>query len=357
MSSSQSARKESAEAKKRIKNMFDETYARSDLYSSLRKSADTMTIKNESDKFFVQKTLAMFERSGASIDDEAKRKTFGVLKREITELQLNFEQNINEDTSFVLFEDEELVGVDRNFISSLPKTSDGKKRKVVLKRPLTYPILQRAHLSSTRKKLVEALGSKCAEKNTKVMQKLLRARSKLAHLMGYESHSDFMLQAKMASNLPAATSFCENMIKRMQKKLEKELGVLMEVKKSRLDLMKDENENVESHDKAYLIEVVKQRDFKIDSEKLKEFFPLDSTIDKILDIYANLLGLKITRSKDLPRWHEDVIAFEIRDNGGDASNFKKDDLVGHFYLVRLRCRVDPSLSQTPTHTHTGSFSS
>ena len=67
-----------------------------------------MTIKNESDKFFVQKTLAMFERSGASIDDEAKRKTFGVLKREITELQLNFEQNINEDTSFVLFEDEEL---------------------------------------------------------------------------------------------------------------------------------------------------------------------------------------------------------------------------------------------------------
>mgnify|MGYP002007451705 FL=1 len=356
MSSSQSVRKESAEAKKRLKNMFDENYARRDLYSSLRKSADTMTIKNDSDKYFVQKTLAMFERSGASIDDESKRKMFGVLKREITELQLTFEQNINEDTSFVLFEDEELVGVDKNFISSLPKTSDGKKRKVVLKRPLTYPIQQRAHLSSTRKKLIQALGSKCAEKNTKVMQKLLRARSKLAHLMGYKSHSDFMLQAKMASNLPAATSFCENMIKRMQKKLEKELGVLKEVKKSRLDLMKDENENVESHDKAYLIEVVKQRDFKIDSEKLKEFFPLDSTIDKILDIYANLLGLKITRSKDLPRWHEDVIAFEIRDNGGDASNFKKDDLVGHFYLVRLRFRVN-HYTPSNTNTHTGSFSS
>jgi Zn-dependent oligopeptidase len=44
------------------------------------------------------------------------------------------------------------------------------------------------------------------------------------------------------------------------------------------------------------------------------------------------LGLRITRSKDLPRWHEDVIAFEIRENGGDKSNFKKNDLVGHFYL-------------------------
>ena len=39
-------------------------------------------------------------------------------------------------------------------------------------------------------------------------------------------HSDFMLQPKMASNLPAATSFCENMIKRMQKKLEEGQSVL-----------------------------------------------------------------------------------------------------------------------------------
>ena len=296
-----------------------------------------MTIKNESDKFFVEKTLDMFKRSGASIGDEAKRKSFGILKREITELQLNFEQNINEDTSFVLFEDDELVGVDKNFIRSLPTTSDGKKRKVVLKRPLTHPILQRAHLSSTRRKLVEALGSKCAEKNTKLMQKLLDSRSKLALLMGYKSHSDFVLQAKMASRLSVATSFCESMMSRMQKKLEKELRVLKEVKKSRLDLMKDESVNVEAHDLSYLIEVVKQRDFDIDSEKLKEFFPLQSTIDKILDIYADLLGLKIIRKADLPRWHEDVIAFEIRDNGGDESMFKKNDLVGHFYLVRSLC--------------------
>lgn len=270
VSSSQSARKESSEAKKRLQNMFNNAYHRQDVYDVLRK-ASSSKIRDE-DKFYVEKTLAMFERSGASIVDPDQRKAFTELKRKITEQQLNFEQNINEDTSFVLFEDHELVGVDKNFISSLPKTSDKTKRKVVLKRPLTHPILQRAHLSSTRKKLVQALGSKCSEKNSKLMQELLKSRSKLARLMGYKSHSDFMLQSKMASNLGVALSFCKNMIDRMEKKLDKELNILREVKKSRLHMMKDENEDVEAHDLSYLIEIVKQRDFNIDSMYLFFFF-------------------------------------------------------------------------------------
>lgn len=57
--------------------------------------------------------------------------------------------------------------------------------------------------------------------------------------------------------------------------------------------------------------------------KVKEFFPLESTADRLLRIYAELLDLEFVRNASLPRWHEDVVAFEVRRGG---------ELVGHLYL-------------------------
>jgi len=42
-----------------------------------------------------------------------------------------------------------------------------------------------------------------------------------------------------------------------------------------------------------------------------------------LDVYSELLGLSFVKSNSLPRWHEEVVAFEVR---------KGADVVGHLYL-------------------------
>ena len=45
--------------------------------------------------------------------------------------------------------------------------------------------------------------------------------------------------------------------------------------------------------------------------QVKEFFALDHTITRVLEVYSEMLGLEFVRSEQLPVWHEDVVAFEV----------------------------------------------
>ena len=45
--------------------------------------------------------------------------------------------------------------------------------------------------------------------------------------------------------------------------------------------------------------------------QLKEFFALEPTIERVLAVYSEMLGLTFERSDQLPTWHEEVVAFEV----------------------------------------------
>ena len=45
----------------------------------------------------------------------------------------------------------------------------------------------------------------------------------------------------------------------------------------------------------YYVTQVEKKDYQVDSEKLKEYFPLETVITGMLDIYQTLLGLKFTK--------------------------------------------------------------
>ena len=74
-----------------------------------------------------------------------------------------------------------------------------------------------------------------------------------------------------------------------------------------------------------------EKEYSIDDHEIKQYFSLDSVIEKMLAIYEEVLSLEFHEvPKDQIKqgkqtWHEQVRLFEVLDK-------TSKDLVGHFYL-------------------------
>jgi Zn-dependent oligopeptidase len=79
---------------------------------------------------------------------EAKER-FITIKKRISELCIQFQTNLNEDKTEVLFTKEELEGMGEDFLSGLPKRDD--KYVVSLKYPELIPLMRNARREETRR--------------------------------------------------------------------------------------------------------------------------------------------------------------------------------------------------------------
>lgn len=333
VSSDPKARTASSEAKKKLKEMWSKTYARSDLYQCLKKAADGADTNEESR--LVEVTLAKFQQSGAAIEDEEQRRIFTELEARCSRLTFQIEQNINEDNTEIELTDEELLGCDGNFINALKQKSStndnatGSARLCSVKAPIAAPIMKRAKSATTRRKMLQASQGRCAEKNSQLLDDLLAARHEAALLLGFSSHAERMLQPKMAGSVERARSFCSDMLARLRTLRDAEMDTLARQKAVELGSSSHGEEEsrvkVEAWDISYLSDILKREELQLDDEQTKEFFPLEGTINRILAVYSDFLGLSFSRLSTAPVWHEDVVVFEVRRQ-------IDDQIVGHLYL-------------------------
>ena len=70
---------------------------------------------------------------------------------------------------------------------------------------------------------------------------------------------------------------------------------------------------------------VKKIDFDVDSEKLKEYFPLETVVNGMLNIYQTLLGLRFTKLKDAEVWHDEVSLHQVNDA-------QTGETLGYFFM-------------------------
>lgn len=78
-------------------------------------------------------------------------------------------------------------------------------------------------------------------------------------------------------------------------------------------------------DNSFYGAIYKQKNFNIDEDKIKEFFPAENVKTATMDIYQELLGLTFKQLPEAQTWHKEVSTYEVRDK-------KSNDLLGHFYL-------------------------
>ncbi|XP_030598751.1 neurolysin, mitochondrial isoform X2 [Archocentrus centrarchus] len=322
---SKELRAASTEADKKLSEFDVEISMREDVFRQItalqNKQRDNLSAE---EKRFLDRLVTLGQRKGLhlskDIQEEIKRTS-----KLISELAIEFNKNLNEDRTFLILTEHELGGLADGFLNGLDKTAEGRY-KVTLEYPHYYPLMKRCHNPETRRKLEMAFNSRCKEVNTAILEELIQLRAKVADLLGYSSHADYVLEINMAKNASNVCDFLDNFYETLKPIGVKERKYILALKK-RECLMKGYqfDGKINAWDLLYYMNQVEQRKFAVDKDKLIEYFPLDVVTEGLFGIYQELLGLTFTEVEEAHVWHENVKLYSARDT-------ETGEEIGQFYL-------------------------
>jgi Zn-dependent oligopeptidase len=357
------AREASSKAKQVLKQMWDRTYAREDLYTKLKAVADTIAFSAKGEDLrFVQRTLEAFEQNGVG---SASGEQYGQLNEECGKKTARYEQNINEDTSTILLSRTELNGCKDTLFESLPvKAVDGKVDanlfEVSMKVPSRIPVLEYAQSAETRKRVSAVANARCQTENRPLLSEILKLRMEKSKLLGYDTHAAYMLKQKMVGTLEDAKAFLQDIHTKLKPLRAEETELLLAKKRAEQASSGNnggDSVRLNSWDMSYYSRMAKE-DMQIDSEKVREFFPLEHVKSAIFAVYQDLLGVQFEKlsgkegtaaaATATPVWHEEVELYEVRDVATSEvcghiflDLFSRDGKFGHQCVVPIvpSCRV------------------
>jgi len=278
---------------------------------------------NEDDKRYIDRQILERRLEGLHLDEETRKKTKAI-KEKISDLQIEFSKNCNEESTKLNFTLEQLIGVNENMLNSLPKNENGEF-VVSLKYPVYFPIMKECRVPETRRKLLIAFDKRCVNENTKILEEILELRAELANLLGYKNFSEYTLTLLCAKNPGNVNSFLDKLGDKLRVLQLKEMEILLEYKRKECEELNIPfNGKINASDFRYYLNMRDLKEFKIDHAKLQEYFPLDVVINGTFHIYQLLLNLKFEEIANVPSYHEEVRLFQVKDQ-------QTQEIIGHFY--------------------------
>lgn len=291
-----------------------EIYTRRDLYQAIAQ----VTARNAQEARLLQKTREGFEQNGMSLSDE-KLAELRVLKGKLSALETQFSTNLNNDHTIVSLTREELEGVPSDFIADLEVGADGKL--AVSADEGSYPlVMQNAINAEARKKMMLGYLNRAGDANTKLLSEAIVLRAQIAKLMGFQTWADYRINGRMAQNGKTALNFLNGLKVKLAKRNQDDLNRLLKFKQESLPTATA----LDQWDISYYSTALKKRDYSIENEKIREYFPTDVVVAGVFEVYSKMFDVTYEPVQDAKVWASDVKLYAIRDN-------KTKQIQGYFY--------------------------
>ncbi|XP_033996797.1 thimet oligopeptidase [Trematomus bernacchii] len=325
VSSCKEVRTASTEADKRLSEFDVEMSMREGVYLrivALEKKVDASSLTAES-KRYMERLVKLGRRNGLHLSKE-KQEEIKTIKKKLSNLCIDFNKNLNEDTTSLSFTREELGGLPEDFLSSLEK--DGEKLKVTLKYPHYFPTMKKCYIPETRKKLEEAFNSRCKEENSAILKELVELRAQKSSVLGFTTHADFVLEMNMVKTGRKVAGFLEELARKLKPLGVEERAVILKLKEKECQKRGlPFTGELYAWDTRYFMTQVEETQYAVDQNLLKEYFPMEVVTQGLLDIYQELLGLTFELVGGAAVWHPDVTLYCVKDQSSGQ-------VVGQFYL-------------------------
>jgi Zn-dependent oligopeptidases len=307
-------------------------YTRRDLYNAIK----TAVPRTKEEERLLSETLRQFKKNGLALPDDGLLRV-RKYKEEITELEVRFTANLNNDTSAIDFSKEELDGVPEDVLATFSQSSDGRYH-VTTKYPDYIPVMQNAKSGETRKRLYTAFVNRQAAANTELLEKAILVRQACAKELGYASWADYRLDGRMAKTTAAVLAFLAGLKAPVQEKEQSDLATLLPLKKELISGA----DRIEPWDLAFLSEQLRKQQFALDNEAIRKYFPFDTVLSGMLGIFGPLFGVRFTVVPDAPVWAPGVRLVRITDSADNRTlayiyldMFPRDGKYGHMMMVPL----------------------
>lgn len=262
-----------------------------------------------------------FVRSGARLQGEARARYAQVME-ELASLTTRFAQNVLHDESswqLPLATDADMAGLP-DFVRAGARQAAADRQMAVpavitLSRSLIVPFLtfsERADLREQAWRAWTSRGEHAGEHdNRPVARAVLKLRNEQARLHGYASYADYALADTMAGTQSAVQKLLDEVWPRALAAVQRERAELREA----MDAAGAEGA-IEAWDWRFWAEKVRQAKYAIDDAEVKPYFALPAMVNAAFDCAQRLFGLSFVPRPDLPVYHPDVKAYEVRNRDG-----------------------------------------
>ena len=297
-----------------------DVFSREDLYRALKDYAARKEPLKGEDARLLEKTLLDFRRSGLDLPAETRGEVAGLRKR-VAKLESDFGRNINESKDYALLAREQLDGVPESLIAKLER-EDGKY-KVGVDYPTYFPFMENARDPEARRALEAKFNDRAARLNLPLFKEALDLRLRAARLLGYASHAGYATEENMAKDPKTIGAFLERLRGKLKPLGREELEVLLAFKRA-MEGRKSDGV-LHAWDWRYYDNLLNKTKYEVDQEKVREYFPADLVVERMLDVYQKLLSVRFREIPGGLSWHPDVKLYEITNPSGGAP-------IGYFYM-------------------------
>ena len=300
-----------------VRNFYtDHVTMNVDLYNAFKAYYEgyaTTEVLEDFERYFLDELMKDFKRSGLDLPED-QRKNIAELTKKVSKISQDFSKNISDDTSFITATKEQLPGVSGEFIQGLEKDDQGL---FILRTdyPTSDMISNYCSDQETRKRFFQTFSNKAYPCNKEVLDQLIAARNELAVALGFVSYADLDLSDQMIKSAARAWDFENDLKKRTLEKAKQEFKTLTEHLPEGVVLSPDGK--MYPWDGGYISTYFKKKNYDIDERVLAEYFPMEKTVDGLMDIYQTFFNLKIVKLTPNDVWHSDVQLLQIIDANTD----------------------------------------
>jgi peptidyl-dipeptidase Dcp len=269
----------------------------------------------------LEQTHRDFVRAGARLAPAAQRRYAELMERLAT-LTTQFGQNVLADENafrLSLAGEGDLAGLP-DFVRASAQQAAADRglpggHVITLSRSLLVPFLTFSERRDLREQAWRAWTSRGehagASDNRAIVREILQLRGEQAELHGFASYADYALDNTMARNQAAVQCLLDDVWQRAVPALERERAQLLELTREA-----GFSDDIEPWDWRYWSEKVRQRTYALDDAEIKPYFPLERMVAAAFDCAGRLFGVHFAERADLPVYHPDVKAYEMRDREG-----------------------------------------
>jgi peptidyl-dipeptidase Dcp len=284
---------------------------------------------SEEQKRVLERYHRSFVKSGAGLDAAAKKRMATIAAR-LSVLGTQFSQNLLADEqAFVLVLDGEadLAGLPEAVRAAAAQTAIERghpgKHAITLARSSVEPFLQYSARRDLREKAFNAWTMRGANggktDNRRIVAEVLGLRAERARLLGFATAADSALEFSMAKTPGAVRKLLMDVWGPARVRAGEERDQLQKAAQA-----EGGNFELAPWDWRYYAEKVRKARFDVDDAEIKPYLQLDNVIAAAFDVAGKLFGVTITEREDLPVYHPEVRAFEVKRGGRHVGVFLGD---------------------------------
>ncbi|TDG11888.1 M3 family peptidase [Seongchinamella unica] len=292
-------------------------YTNTTLFERIRAVRGSAAELEEEQGQLLDNTYRHFVRAGAQLDPQGRQR-MEEINGSLARLTTQFSQNVLADSNaYQLLLDESQLGGLPKFVREAAATEARSRGRdgflFTLSRSSITPFLQYSDHRDLREDIYRAY-TRCGENrvdNHTVIRQIIALRAERARLLGYETHADYMLEQRMAKTPDRVIELLEQVWAPCRDKVASEardLQALIDAEGGDFDLA--------PWDWFYYTEKLRQQRYQLDESEVMPYFSLAQVRDGAFEVARKLYGISFHPRRDVPLYHPDVQAFEVREADG-----------------------------------------